>query len=84
MVTLDLLKQKDRAGIQAHNTDGHIDPGFRGNITLEIKNNSNHSIIIYPDIAFVQIYFFKSTSKSSNIYKGKYQNQKGATIYIKD
>jgi len=26
-----------RAGIQAHNSDGHIDPGFSGNITLEIK-----------------------------------------------
>lgn len=73
-----------RAGIQTHNTDGHIDPGFVGNITLEIKNNSNHSIIIYPNMAFVQIYFFKSTSKSINPYNGKYQNQKGATTYIKD
>jgi dCTP deaminase len=40
-----------RAGIQVHNTDGHIDPGFSGNITLEIKNNSNRPIIIYPKIA---------------------------------
>ena len=73
-----------RAGIQTHNTDGHIDPGFIGNVTLEIKNNSHHSIVIYPNIAFVQIYFFKSTSKSINPYNGKYQNQKGATTYKKD
>jgi len=73
-----------RSGIQAHNADGHIDPGFSGNITLEIKNNSSHSIIIYPNIAFVQIYFFKATSKSIKPYNGKYQNQKGGTIYIKD
>ena len=73
-----------RAGIQAHNTDGHIDPGFIGNITLEIKNNSKHSIVIYPKMAFVQIYFFKATSKSLRPYAGKYQNQKGGTVYIKD
>jgi dCTP deaminase len=73
-----------RAGIQTHNTDGHIDPGFSGNITLEIKNNANHSIIIYPNIAFIQIYFFKATSKSINPYNGKYQNQKGGTTYLKD
>lgn len=72
-----------RAGIQAHNADGHIDPGFVGNITLEIKNNSNHSIIIYPNMKFVQIRFLKSTSESINPYQGKYQNQEGATIYKK-
>jgi dCTP deaminase len=72
-----------RAGIQAHNADGHIDPGFVGNITLEIKNNSNHSIIIYPNIKFVQIRFLKSTSESINPYQGKYQNQEGATVYKK-
>lgn len=72
-----------RAGIQAHNADSHIDPGFVGNITLEIKNNSNHSIIIYPNIKFVQIRFLKSTSESVNPYQGKYQDQEGATIYKK-
>ncbi len=72
-----------RAWIQAHNADGHIDPGFIWNITLEIKNNANHSIIIYPNIAFVQIYFFKATSKSINTYNGKYQNQKGWTLYLR-
>ncbi|MDD2537296.1 MAG: dCTP deaminase [Candidatus Absconditabacteria bacterium] len=70
-----------RAGIQSHNTDGHIDPGFKGKITLEIKNNSHHSIIIYPGMLFVQIYIFECSSLSENPYRGKYQNQKGATIY---
>ena len=63
-----------RAGIQIHNTDGHIDPGFSGNITLEIKNNSNSSIIIYPKIPIAQLYIFKTTSKSLKPYNGKYQN----------
>jgi len=73
-----------RAGIQTHNTDGHIDPGFSGNITLEIKNNSNRSIIIYPKITFVYLYIFKLSSKCSHPYRGKYQNQKGPTVYKQD
>ena len=73
-----------RAGIQAHNVDGHLDPGFSGNVTLEIKNNSNSSIIIYPRIAFVQMYIFKLSSKVLYPYRGKYQNQKGPTVYIQD
>lgn len=73
-----------RAGIQTHNTDGHIDPGFSGNITLEIKNNSNCPIIIYSGIAFIALYIFKMTSEAVHPYGGKYQNQKGATVFIKD
>ncbi len=73
-----------RAGIQATNTDGHIGPGFSGNITLEITNNSNRPIIIYPKLPFVQMYVFKLTSNCLRLYNGKYQNQKGATVYRKD
>ena len=73
-----------RAGIQTHNTDGHIAPGFSGNITLEIKNNSNRTIIIYPGLPFIHLYILKMTSKCLRPYSGKYQDQKGATIYKKD
>jgi len=73
-----------RAGIQAHNTDGHVDPGFKWTITLEIKNNSNHAIVIYPEMFFVQIYIFKASSCSENPYMGKYQHQEGATFYQVD
>lgn len=73
-----------RAGIQAHNTDGHIDPGFNGDITLEITNNSSRSIIIYSGIPFVQLFIFKVTSKCIHSYNGKYQNQRGPTVYKKD
>lgn len=73
-----------RAGIQVHNTDGHIDPGFSGMITLEIKNNANHSIVLYPNIPFAQLYIFELSSESLKTYSGKYQNQDGPTIYRKD
>jgi len=73
-----------RAGIQAHNKDGHIDPGFSGNITLEIKNNSNSTIIIYPNMAFAYLYILKLSSNCLYPYNGMYQNQEGATAYKKD
>ena len=73
-----------RAGIQAHNADGHVAPGFSGNITLEIKNNSNQSIVIYPNLTFVQLYIFQMSSEPTKPYSGKYQNQEGATPYKKD
>lgn len=73
-----------RAGIQAHNTDGHIDPGFSGTVTLEIKNNASHSIVIYPNIAFVQLYIFQLSSEAAHSYSGKYQNQMEATTYKAD
>ncbi len=73
-----------RAGIQIHNCDGHIDPGFSGNVTLEIKNNSGRSIIIYPEMPIAQLYIFQLSSDSLIPYNGKYQNQKGPTSYIAD
>src|SRR5439155_15082481 len=41
-----------RAGIQVHNNDGHIDPGFCGHITLEITNMNENDVRIelVPDI----------------------------------
>ena len=72
-----------RAGIQVHNADGHIDPGFIGNVTLEIKNNANHSILIYSNLPFAVLYVFKLTSKQAKPYQGKYQNQTGPTVYKK-
>ena len=73
-----------RAGIQAHNADGHIDPGFSGTVTLEIKNNAQHAIKIYAGLPFVQFYIFQLTSKARKPYHGKYQNQQKATVYKKD
>ena len=69
-----------RIGIQAHLCDAHIDSGFRGQITLQLKNNANHSVIIYPNFYIVKIYFFQLSSRSEVRYKGRYQNQTGPTV----
>jgi dCTP deaminase len=73
-----------RAGLQVHNTDGHIDPGTDGKITLEIKNNANHEVVIYPEMFFCQIFIFKMQSLSSKPYHGKYHQQQGPTLFIPD
>ena len=43
-----------RMGILVH-TAGFIDPGFEGTITLEISNQSNLAVAIYPDMYICQI-----------------------------
>lgn len=40
-----------RLGLATHVTAGFIDPGFAGDITLEIKNLNNHPIRIVPGIS---------------------------------
>lgn len=71
-----------RAGLQVHNTDGHIDPGSNHVITLEIVNNNNIPIILYPEIAICQIFIFKLTTLCNQVYCGKYLGQTEPTTYI--
>lgn len=66
-----------RKFVTNHITAGLIDQGFTGNITLEIIVQK--PTIVYPYIAFGQIFWFSVQGKS-RLYQGKYQNQKYATI----
>lgn len=43
-----------RMGILVH-TAGFVDPGFSGNLTLEISNQSNIAIALYPGMYICQI-----------------------------
>lgn len=71
-----------RAGLQIHNCDGHIDPGFSGSITLEVTNNNNIPLILYPNVPICQLYLLRLSSECKNPYIGKYNNQKKPTAYI--
>jgi dCTP deaminase len=65
-----------RLGLAVQNT--FIDPGFRGQVTLEISNHAPFPVRIYPEIGICQLVF--DTHKNAAMpYKGKYQNQKGVT-----
>lgn len=72
-----------RAGLSSHNTDGHIDPGYRGKVTLEIKNNANVGVKIYPGIRFVQLFIYRVEGEME-MYKGKYQDSSGPTAFRPD
>ncbi|MBC2696575.1 MAG: dCTP deaminase [Desulfobacteraceae bacterium] len=71
-----------RAGLQVHNCDGHIDPGFKGKITLEIINNNIMPIKIFSGLPICQIFFFKMLNPPQNPYNGKYQKQSEPTSYL--
>ena len=47
-----------RIGLMTHVTAGFIDPGFRGNLTLEIKNVGPHSIELIDGAKIGQLAFY--------------------------
>ena len=71
-----------RLGITVHITAGFIDAGFKGQITLEIANLSNNSIMLFENMRICQIVFEELGETPHRIYGecgNKYQNQKGTT-----
>lgn len=73
-----------RLGLMTHSTAGFIDPGFSGQITLELSNVSNLPIKLYPRMKIGQVCFFELRSPAAHLYgeehlASKYQNQRGPT-----
>ena len=67
-----------RTGIFIQNA-GWINPGFEGQITLEIYNANFFPIYIYSGMGIGQIIIEQLDSNTSKPYKGKYNNQTNAT-----
>ena len=70
-----------RLGLTVHVTAGFVDPGFKGNITLEIANLSNNTITLYKNMRICQI-VFEQIAEGGLVYGecgNKYQNQQGVT-----
>lgn len=57
-----------RVGLVIHSTAGFIDPGFKGNITLEMSNNAPLPIVLTPGMLIGQIAFQKLTNKAERPY----------------
>lgn len=72
-----------RLGVMVHVTAGLCDPGYEGQVTLELKNVSDETVILYPDMRISQMTFTKLTSPAEEPYGdergSKYQRQEGAT-----
>lgn len=67
-----------RMGIFIQNA-GWVDPGFEGEITLELFNASDMSILLHGGMRIGQLVFAQLDRDAQNPYRGKYQGQKRAT-----
>ena len=73
-----------RLGLLIHSTAGYVDPGWKGNLTLELSNVANLPIALYYGMRIGQISFFKMSSAVERPYGSaglgsKYQGQSEPT-----
>jgi dCTP deaminase len=73
-----------RLGLLIHSTAGYVDPGWRGNLTLELSNVANLPIALYFGMRIGQISFFRMSSPVDRPYGSaelgsKYQGQSEPT-----
>lgn len=73
-----------RIGLSTHVTAGFIDPGFHGNITLEITNHNSVPILLHFKQLIGQLCFFEMDHSANRPYGSEelnshYQNQESVT-----
>ncbi len=73
-----------RLGLLTHSTAGFIDPGFEGNVTLELSNTATLPINLWPGMKIGQLCFFQLSSPAehpygSSKYGSRYRGQRGPT-----
>ncbi len=57
-----------RLGLLTHSTAGFIDPGFSGQVTLELSNMATLPIKLWPGSKIGQLCFFRLTSPAEHGY----------------
>lgn len=67
-----------RMGLFIQNA-GWVDPGFKGEITLELYNANRCAIELKAGRRVGQLVFSQMDAEALNPYNGKYQGQRGAT-----
>lgn len=73
-----------RLGLLTHSTAGFIDPGFSGQVTLELSNMATLPIKLWPGSKIGQLCFFRLSSPAehgygSSAHQSRYQGQRGPT-----
>ena len=73
-----------RLGLLTHSTAGFIDPGFEGNVTLELSNTATLPINLWPGMKIGQLCFFQLSSPAEHPYGSgpygyRYRGQRGPT-----
>lgn len=74
-----------RRGLASHITAGFIDPGFTGQITVELSNVSQQKIILTAGMRIGQVCFMRMSTTPSGAYGdprfgSHYQGQQGPTL----
>ena len=69
-----------RIGLLIHSTAGYVDPGWQGNLTIELSNVAKLPIALYYKMKIGQISFLRLTSPVDRLYGvaelgSKYQGQ---------
>ena len=69
-----------RLGLLIHSTAGYVDPGWKGNLTLELSNVANLPIALYFGMSIGQISYIRMSSPVERPYGSpelgsKYQGQ---------
>jgi dCTP deaminase len=80
-----------RLGLLIHSTAGYVDPGWDGNLTLELSNVANLPITLYHGMKIGQISFQRMSSPVDVAYGdarigSKYRGQRDptASLYYRD
>lgn len=77
---LALLANKSTwARAEVHQPSTVLEPGWHGNLTLEIHNVSRQRVAIYPGQGIAQLLFFQIEPTTTPYGDGKYQGQRGVT-----
>jgi dCTP deaminase len=76
-----------RLGLLIHSTAGYVDPGWEGNLTLELSNVANLPITLYDGMKIGQISFQRLTSPAEVGYGdarigSKYRGQRDPTASL--
>lgn len=91
VIQVDGKSTQARLGLSVHQTAGWLDPGFKGQITLELYNCSSAPIALIRGGAIAQLVFMRLSSPALRPYGhpetgNHYQGQLGATPshYVSD
>jgi dCTP deaminase len=84
VATVDGRSSIGRLAVVVHATAGFIDPGFEGQITLELSNIGRIPVKLYPGMRVAQLVFHELRSPAQNPYGhergSSYQGQSGPQI----
>lgn len=73
-VDIKMKSSRAREGL-SHALAGWVDPGFRGVLTLELKNYTQYQKIpIYSGLRIAQMIFYKSEPPNNDYKNGRYAN----------